>query len=445
MYFIIQQPIKNLIRALWKALFAPWINKLPESPYQQKLLYIGQIIERRDWWWNHTLYQSVYREIMQTLKHDLAYDVIIVAPFLKRGGGDLGVLHHIQAQHEQGNRVLLITTDPTDSPWLNRLPETVQHLDLCKWHNVLRRDYLRVAVLTELLRQSTATTIHNVNNSDLCWQVFRYKAAILLSANKKLFCSVFCGTPRNGLFLGYADDYLPHCHMHLSRVFCDTQWYPNEIIQRWHLPPDLFQALYFPCLLPQAKICQSQTNAPVLWASRFSTQKHPELLYVIAQRLPEQTFHVYGACESNCEDLLTQLQALPNVTYFGVYDNFASLLVQQKYAAFLYTSAYDGMPNVLLEAIASGLPVIASDVGGVHELIHPNMLLPHNDDIDAHINQIQNVLHNTPLLQQSWQYSHSLLQERHSWQHFVHSLATNQGYFPQEQHQHQSHSSYKAA
>jgi glycosyltransferase involved in cell wall biosynthesis len=36
---------------------------------------------------------------------------------------------------------------------------------------------------------------------------------------------------------------------------------------------------------------------------------------------------------------------------------------------FLYTSNFDGLPNVLIEAAAAGLPIVSSDVGGIRELL----------------------------------------------------------------------------
>jgi glycosyltransferase involved in cell wall biosynthesis len=42
-----------------------------------------------------------------------------------------------------------------------------------------------------------------------------------------------------------------------------------------------------------------------------------------------------------------------------------------EYDALLYTSLWDGLPNVLIETAAAGVPIAAADVGGVKELVMP--------------------------------------------------------------------------
>jgi len=69
---------------------------------------------------------------------------------------------------------------------------------------------------------------------------------------------------------------------------------------------------------------------------------------------------------------------LPNLCYRGAFDGFAAL-DHGAYDAFVYTAAFDGMPNVILEAIAAGLPIIAPDIGGIREIIvdgDSGLLLP---------------------------------------------------------------------
>jgi hypothetical protein len=75
---------------------------------------------------------------------------------------------------------------------------------------------------------------------------------------------------------------------------------------------------------------------------------------------------------------LGRLRGFRNLSYRGGFDGFAAF-DHRAYDAFVYTSTFDGMPNVVLEAIAAGLPVIAPDVGGIREIIgdgESGLLLP---------------------------------------------------------------------
>ncbi len=59
--------------------------------------------------------------------------------------------------------------------------------------------------------------------------------------------------------------------------------------------------------------------------------------------------------------------ATPAVRFFGGRDDLPALLAQAD--AFALTSDHEGVPNVVLEAMASRLPVVATPAGGVRELV----------------------------------------------------------------------------
>lgn len=204
---IFKSMIKSIVRVIWKVLFKPLVKTLPsKSRLKERLLRAGGKIERREWWpkppksieynphhLNNFLfnelkelgkiepvlqpskdflnqlsqnsfrpftglednsYGEIYGLILRHLKN-LDFDVVFLAPWLKRGGADLGLLHHIDAQHEKGMKVLLITTEDVESVWLNYLPTSVVHLDLAFFTKKLN-SYKSVELLARLLLQIPA-------------------------------------------------------------------------------------------------------------------------------------------------------------------------------------------------------------------------------------------------------------------------------------------------
>ncbi|HLP78292.1 MAG TPA: glycosyltransferase [Candidatus Paceibacterota bacterium] len=91
-----------------------------------------------------------------------------------------------------------------------------------------------------------------------------------------------------------------------------------------------------------------------------------------------------GPVERNLREQVAALGLPPSVIEFrGSLADLAP--VYREADVFVMTSEYEGTPNVLLEAMASGLPVVSTNVGGVPEIIHPGQngfLVDGNDDED---------------------------------------------------------------
>lgn len=107
----------------------------------------------------------------------------------------------------------------------------------------------------------------------------------------------------------------------------------------------------------------SRYSKIVLTIARVASPKRPDLFIDVARRLPDYGFVWIGNLEE-----VTGYGALPDNCHFvgnipnaGAYCADADL--------FMLASDYEGLPMVILEAMSFGKPVVASDVGGISEIV----------------------------------------------------------------------------
>lgn len=140
---------------------------------------------------------------------------------------------------------------------------------------------------------------------------------------------------------------------------------PQEIRQKYKLP----------------------NNRPVFGIfGRLVPIKQHKLFLDIAKKIiehyPQAGFLIvgYGPLENEIKNYAIELKIQENVFMLGFQSDVNSLY---NYCdVILLTSSYDGFPNVLMEAMALGKPVITFDVGGVRELIlsdKTGIIVPAND------------------------------------------------------------------
>lgn len=87
-------------------------------------------------------------------------------------------------------------------------------------------------------------------------------------------------------------------------------------------------------------------------------ERHPEAVLLLAGR---------GALQIETEALARELQLGPAVRFLGVRDDVAALVSAAD--GYVMSSAWEGMPMVLLEAGAGGLPIVTTRVGGTAEVV----------------------------------------------------------------------------
>ncbi len=114
----------------------------------------------------------------------------------------------------------------------------------------------------------------------------------------------------------------------------------------------------------------------ILCASRLTKRKGfiyaIEAFSKISQKYKHIRMIIAGGDGNAKEELkkhVEQLGLTKKITFFGEYDHSSLLKLQQSSDIFLFPSLNEGMSNSMLEAMASGLPIIMTPTGGAQELI----------------------------------------------------------------------------
>ncbi len=131
-----------------------------------------------------------------------------------------------------------------------------------------------------------------------------------------------------------------------------------------------------------------ETRLVIGTAARINPQKRLEDLLAAFRlalpNLPPCVLQIAGDVEIHCEDYAAQLHALSEglpIEWLGEVQDIAAF--HANLDLFVMISEPAGCPNASLEALASGLPVIATDVGGASEQVLDGFngrLVPARDD-----------------------------------------------------------------
>ncbi len=122
----------------------------------------------------------------------------------------------------------------------------------------------------------------------------------------------------------------------------------------------------------------------ILMTARFSYQKDHLTFFKALQELKDQPVHVdlvgHGDLYDHFAALSKEMKIDHLITFHGESNDIPYFL--NKSDIFVLTSRFEGLPLSICEAMSVGLPIVASDVGGVHEMVkdgHNGYLIPKED------------------------------------------------------------------
>jgi len=364
---------------------------------------------------------------------DGPYTDIVLLPCLGKGDGEKYILEVLHALGQQlpDLRCLVIAGEAAEAhPWVEHLPDNAVFLDVFNAFPSIsehERDLLVLRLILAVTRPSTRLHLKASFFAQRWFGKFSSAVGTLLQTVFYQFSQPQVPFGGGLVEIGGVFNFISTEIGNLSWVVSDHQCIVQQNLDRLGVYGDKWHCLYAPCSVgPPAKIKGPAFR--ILWASRICSEKRPELLPRIVREarhvIPQLAFFTAGIV-SELDDLVREFIATEGLKYLGPFGNFESLK-PESFDAFLYTGAYDGLPNVVLEAMGHSLPVIAPDVGGVRESVSSGKtgwLIPSavdgGDDalVAAYVDAIVELYENWERSQAMGRAGRDLIGQRHSLEH----------------------------
>lgn len=376
---------------------------------------------------------QAYWKICQQVKTSEPVDYVFIVPWVIRGGADKVLLNYLKAFEELSpeTRVAVITTLPAKNLWKDKLPKNTVFVD---FGNIAKKldEESKETLFTRTVVQLRPKYLHIINSQYGYEWVNSHRE--LITNNFKLNLSLFCydiipQTNGEGRF-DYADPYAVCIYDVVDHIYTDNSVLMENWIRDNDFQEDKITVEYQPTKKINAQEVAKFDDGKfhIAWASRICTQKNPELLVEIAKGLGDEfQIDVFGKFEPKyTKSMFAQAR---NIRYMGEF-NGAESLPLKKYDLFLYTSLVDGLPNMVLEVASLGVPIVASNAGGIGDFIRngeTGLLVNDLKKPGDYIEAIQYAeKHRDELASYSLR-ALDLLEKQHSWQSYLDAIEKDFG------------------
>ncbi len=393
-----------------------------------------------------TLPLSLLDNILSFMKECGPVNLVLAINFYAGGGAESVAIDYAKAyaEYNPDRSVLIILTDNGPKRKLPKLPSNIMVVDLTVETPDMntRADYLFL-----ILRTLPLKTFHIVN-SVLAYDLLKRVPNSFIS-EINIISSVYClqfDSIDDTKIIGYGQDFLPENIDKIDCVVTDNHMFAVEGPLRLGIADHAskFKVVYNKSKLDQAMSIDASlgllssrlyeknpdSRLRVHWAGRLDRQKRPDLLAEIAALTEDICdFQVFGGSVLD-GDYEAQLRERNNISLCGPYRSPTEWDVAGKGNVFLFTSREEGMPNVLIEASYLGYPIVASNVGGVGELVNSktgwsiDKFAPASDYADA----LRQMFHDQIEAKKRTEQLIKLVHSRHNKQSYLKALAEIPGY-----------------
>ena len=366
---------------------------------------------------------NAYCEIMAHVRKKPKY--VFIAPFVKRGGAEKVLVNYINALASlyPNDNFAIVTTLPSDNNWASKLPKQADIVDFGNFAKDLSYGE-RETLFSRIIVQLQCQNIHLINSEyGYRWLMVHKKLISDYNLTVSLFASEYIQGSNMRATASYDNPFLFSIYDEAKKIFTDNKNVIFETVARNGYDEKKFTTHYQPVINSKNFEAKKFDDGKIhiLWAGRIVNLKLPKIVAEIGKNLDSERFviDIYGEMSDEVDKKM--FNGIPVIKYHGSFDGFDNLM-DKKYDIFLYTCLTDGIPNTVLEAASYGIPIIASNDGGVGEAVRDNetgILIDDLLDANAYVEAIKKLSSDRKMQKKISSNAKKLVDERHSWDSFI--------------------------
>lgn len=366
-------------------------------------------------------------------------EALVMVPWIGIGGADLvsqNYLRLIQSSDTFAGKVSVLATYLPERSLAEMVPEGVNFVQANQSMRALSPERQH-RLFAQAVVWAGPRLVVGVNCFDLVQSLGKFHVAIC--QERDVYMTLFAFDRLDG---GYpvspiTDDAQRAFLSSISGLITDNSATKATVDEMLGLDPGFLRIHRQPALEP-TPVLRQDTSAfndegfdeahpfRLVWPHRLDGEKRPTVLIEIAKRARAEqlpiAIDVYGqrVLASKSSNLLDDFKEL-GIDYKGPYSGGLSALPTTDYHALLLTSAWEGLPLVLVQSMMLGLPVISTAVGGVPDLVEhgqTGMLVDGPDDIDGFMNAIRILMESREDRRRIIGTGYDFALANHSWEEF---------------------------
>jgi glycosyltransferase involved in cell wall biosynthesis len=341
--------------------------------------------------------------------------VAIFLIYLGGGGAERVVLNLALGLVKQGLAVDLVLSKAW-GPHLWKVPNEVKIVDL-KASNLLATQFALVRYLRQEQPTALLSAMHYANEIAILAKRFSGVSTRVVVSEHNTFSLAIKHTTKARRWL--IPFFVRHFYPWADGIVAVSHGAARDLSQVTGLPLEKIRAIYNPVLTPEITEKSKETNnhpwlrsgepPVVMGVGKLEAQKdYPTLIRAFARVKKVKPCRLmilgWGPDRTRLEALVHELGLDDDVIFLGYVENPYAYMAHT--AVFVLSSAWEGLPTVLIEAMSLGVPVVSTDCpSGPAEILDNNKygyLIPVGNDEELAKGILKVLSEEVKLVEQAW-------------------------------------------